>query len=294
MILEEVLKCPVCEGGAFKQFQTCKDYTTTGELFHVKQCMTCELLITSPRPPGEYAHRYYESKQYISHAAGASGLFDSIYLVIRRLSLRWKFSLIKPFLNNGPILDYGCGTGGFLKEAMKNNCKIMGVEPSTDARAIIDQAIPVVSTIDQLPDTKFDVITLWHVLEHVYNLEETLKQLKSRLADRGTIFIAVPNWQSHDARHYQEKWAAYDVPRHLWHFSKGAMTTLLKKQGLRISKIIPMKLDAYYVSMLSEKYSHGNTLTLAGVVSATRAAFISNIRGKSENNQSSLIFVVQE
>ncbi len=291
---ENVNSCPSCESRLFSELQTSKDFTTTGEFFHIKQCKTCGLLITSPRPSAETISRYYPSDKYISHAAASTGVIDSIYLVIRYFTLKWKFSLIKPFLRGGPILDYGCGTGSFLKEAMQNNCSVHGVEPSPEARKKVSSSIPVVPTLDQLPSLRFDVITLWHVLEHVYTLRETLRHLKSRLTDLGTIFIAVPNWESDDAKHYHEQWAGYDVPRHIWHFSKNSMETLIQNEGLRILKVIPMKLDAYYVSILSEKNAHGGRLTVIGTLHAIWVAFMSNLRGREKKNQSSLIFVVQK
>lgn len=291
---EEVHSCPVCEDSSFCELQTSKDYTATGELFHIKQCKTCGLLITSPRPSVETMSRYYQSEKYISHASASFGLLDSIYLIVRYFTLKWKFSLIKPFLHGNPILDYGCGTGSFLKEAMQNNYPVQGVEPSPEARRKISSTISVVPSLDQLPSLQFDVITLWHVLEHVSALRETLRHIKGRLTNRGTIFIAVPNWESYDAKHYHKQWAGYDVPRHLWHFSKNSMETLIQKEGLRIIKVIPMKLDAYYVSMLSEKNAHGGKLTIVRTLHAVWVAIVSNLRGREKKNQSSLIFVVQK
>ncbi len=294
MGIEEVVICPVCESNSFTHKHTSKDYTATDELFHVKQCNGCGLLVTSPRPSLDTAHRYYQSKHYISHTATASGLLDSIYLIIRQFTMRWKFSLIRPYLLGGILLDYGCGTGNFLQEALKHNCTVYGIEPSLIARQKISPVISVTSSLEELPPTHFNVITLWHVLEHVYPLRETLRKLKTLLADRGTIIIAVPNWESNDARVYQEHWAAYDVPRHLWHFSKQSMTALLKNEGLTIKKIIPMNLDAFYVSLLSKKNSNGGRLTPQGSISAVWTAFVSNLKGSREKNQSSLIYVVQK
>ena len=145
-----------------------------------------------------------------------------------------------------------------------------------------------------VPQTKFQVITLWHVLEHVYPLQATLQTLKDKLADHGTIFIAVPNRESQDAKYYGEAWAAYDVPRHLWHFTKTSMAKLLEGSGLRIQEIVPMKLDAYYVSLLSAKYSNDGRFTFFGSLNAMLVALRSNLLGAKSRNQSSLIFVVKK
>ncbi len=213
---------------------------------------------------------------------------------MRRFSLRWKYGLIKPYLHSGPLLDYGAGTGHFLHEVKRNGHPVYGVEPSEDARKKIGKGISVVSGLHELPNQTFDVITLWHVLEHVYRLRETIQELKVRLADRGTIFIAVPNRASYDAQYYQSVWAAYDVPRHLWHFTKDHMAALVQKEGLTIKQVIPMKLDAYYVSLLSERYKSGGTMTPLGMIRAIWIGLKSNLKGKNQTNQSSLIFVVQK
>ena len=294
MKMEEVTSCPICQGQHFTYAFDCTDFTATGELFHVKHCIGCGLGITSPRPPESQVSAYYKSPQYISHAASARGVVDSIYLIIRRFTTRWKYRLVAPYLKIHGLLDYGCGTASFLAEMKKHIPTVYGVEPSADARENIPPGIPVVPALSDLPLQPFDVITLWHVLEHVYPLRETLRQLKQRLSDQGAVFIAVPNHLSPDARHYGAHWAAFDVPRHLWHFNQASMAALLQQEGLRITHTIPMKLDAYYVSLLSERYAHPGQ---AGIIRMAKALWIgiqSNLRARKSNNYSSLIFVVQK
>lgn len=293
MALEEVAQCPVCHGTYFHQEFTGIDHTTTGESFHVKHCQQCSLGITTPRPTQNDAARYYQSDSYISHAGKSRTLFDAIYLFIRSLSVRWKYSLIKPYLGSHGLLDFGCGTGSFLQEVSRHGHPVEGVEPSESARGIAAKALAVAPSLEQLAPRKYDIITLWHVLEHVYLLREILPQLKARLAAGGTLFIAVPNHQSPDARHYKELWAAYDLPRHLWHFNKQSMATLLQKEGLRVTKVIPMKLDAYYVSLLSERYKRSGQLGIIGWTCAMYNALRSNLTARINGNYSSLIFVVQ-
>ncbi len=295
MSLEKVERCPVCSGQSFQPYLECKDHTTSGEVFHVEQCPACGLLLTNPRPTESSAPSYYQSSQYISHQSESSGLFDYIYLTLRRLALRWKYRLVKPYLLHRTILDFGCGTGAFLHYCRQQGNNVFGVEPSNEARAIAkNQNLPLSDTIKKLPDQKFDVITLWHVLEHVYDLTGTLQALKARLNDHGIIFIAVPNHESYDAVSYRSLWAAYDVPRHIWHFKRESMTRLLDNNGLRVKEIFPMKLDAYYVSMLSEKYKAGNRLGLQHAVPGIFTGWKSNRRARLDKNYSSLIYIAEK
>ena len=293
MSLELVVRCPVCKGTTFRPFLVCKDYTTSGELFHVEQCTNCSMVLTNPRPGPEKASSYYQSKSYISHTSVAKSLFDRIYLIFRHLTLRWKYGLIKPFLNQAKLLDVGCGTGHFLSFCKKQGVEVYGVEPSPNARAKA-MDIHVAESLEKLPDIKFNVITLWHVLEHIYDLELTFERLKVRLNDNGIIFIAVPNWQSLDAIHYKENWAAYDVPRHVWHFSKESMKSLIKNSGLRLIKITPMKLDSYYVSLLSERNSANGKMSLSKTIKAIMQGYQSNLKATTDMNYSSLIYFVQK
>ncbi len=293
MPLEKVEACPVCKQKLFKSFLTCKDYTASGESFHVEQCVNCGFTITNPRPPEAQAGKYYQSDSYISHTSAAAGIMDYIYLIMRKFTLIWKYNLIKHQLSTKTLLDMGCGTGNFLNYCVKSGVDAYGVEPSLDAQAIARNK-HIVQSLDDLPDSKFNVITLWHVLEHIYNLEGILSQLKTRLAENGTIFIAVPNRESFDADHYKELWAGYDVPRHVWHFSKKDMIALMEKEGLKVKEIIPMKLDAFYVSMLSEKNSNNGKLPLTSTIRAILNALKSNRKAKTEMNYSSLIYLIQK
>ena len=295
MSLEKVEACPICQGIKFKPFLLCKDFTTSSELFHVEQCESCDFVFTSPRPSASSSAYYYQSRDYISHAVSVKGLIDHIYLIIRYFTLNWKYRLVKPYLQDNTLLDVGCGTGSFLTTCRQSGLQVLGVEPSPQARAVVEKnKINVVATIDDIADMHFDVITLWHVLEHIYDLRRTIEQLKSRLRENGTIFIAVPNRQSPDATHYREMWAAYDVPRHLWHFSKKDMTLLIEHAGLKVIKIIPMKLDAYYVSLLSEKYRAPQKSAIHAALKAVWNGLRSNAKAASTMNHSSLIYIVQK
>nr|WP_262899600.1 class I SAM-dependent methyltransferase [Chryseosolibacter histidini] len=292
-----VNQCPVCEGKVFRPYLKCKDHTVSHETFQLIKCENCKLVITSPRPTNEALGRYYLSDDYVSHAKKSKGLFDKVYKTSRLYTLRWKLNLVKENLrskgNSSTILDFGCGTGEFLQTCKQNGFVTTGVEPSDIARAHAAEltAGKVHSTLEEV-EGSFQVITLWHVLEHVPDLNQKIEQLKSKLEKDGIMFIAVPNHQSYDARTYQERWAGYDVPRHLWHFSEPTMSQLLKKHGLTLEKIIPMKLDAFYVSMLSEKHSSGRS-SIGGFIQGFVNGFRSNALAKP-NEYSSLIYLVRK
>lgn len=292
-----VNQCPVCEGKSFLPYLKCIDYTVSHETFQLIRCERCKLVITSPRPAPEDLGRYYLSEDYISHAKNSKGLFDKVYKISRLYTLRWKLSLVKENLRSkektNRILDFGCGTGEFLQKCKQNGFHTTGVEPSDIARAHAAELTGgnVYSTLEEATHN-FHVITLWHVLEHVPDLNEKIAQLKGKLEKDGIMFIAVPNHQSYDARTYKERWAGYDVPRHLWHFREATMNQLLNKHGLALEKIIPMKLDAFYVSMLSEKHSRGGS-SAGGFIQGFLNGLRSNYLAKP-NEYSSLIYLVRK
>ncbi|HEY0651607.1 MAG TPA: class I SAM-dependent methyltransferase [Chryseosolibacter sp.] len=291
-----ISNCPVCSGVDFKEFGKAKDHTVSHETFTLQKCTQCEFLLTSPRPETNDLEKYYISDEYVSHSEKATTLFDKLYEISREFALNWKLTLVKKFIapetHQVSLLDYGCGTGFFLKKMKETGFNIAGVEPSSRARKAAQKntGTNMHETIETVHE-HFDVITLWHVLEHVSNLNELIDQLKSRLNKKGVLFIAVPNHQSNDARKYGMHWAGYDVPRHLWHFEQKTMARILQKHNIKITATIPMKLDAYYVSMLSEKYKAGgqSILTFAkGLI----AGLLSNLKAK-QKNYSSIIYIAR-
>lgn len=289
-----ISECPVCKSQSITPFLNCTDFTVSHETFSVKRCETCSLGITSPRPELEKLGEYYQSEEYISHSGKTSGGIGHIYKAARSFALNWKARVVDTQKPEKTALDFGCGTGEFLNTLKNKGWKIEGVEPSDSARqkaeSITGQNIN--RELTQLLGKQFDVITAWHVIEHVPNLTETIQQLKALLKKDGTIFIAVPNYESADAKKYKEFWAGYDVPRHLWHFSKKGMTMLLQSHQLTVTNIIPMKLDAYYVSMLSERYQNkGNSL--ATLTKGFLSGFKSNSAARKTTNHSSLIYVAK-
>ncbi len=292
-----IKECPICSGTTFSPFVTCTDHSVSHETFTILKCSTCQLLITSPRPEDSELGKYYLSAAYTSHINQAASLMDKAYVVARSFTLKWKLSLILKHNSNkaGKLLDFGCGVGEFLKASAMKGWQVSGVEPSSIARTNANPVVSkhIVPSVKDLTDQqkKFDVITAWHVLEHVADLNNTLEVLTGLLQPNGTIFIAVPNHNSWDAGHYQEYWAAYDVPRHLWHFTPPSMTKLLTAHSLRVITVLPMRLDAYYVSLLSEKYK--NSSSLPRLVNAALNGVRSNYSAKSTGQYSSLVYIAK-
>lgn len=294
-MLEAIHNCPICDSTDFRHHLQAKDHTATNEIFQIDQCTRCGLTFTNPRPAKDAIGKYYHSTKYISHTGGGQGLFDKIYLLARNITLRWKLNVIERYQKSGTILDFGCGTGEFLRYCQTRDWAITGVEPSpaarTKASALIDK--PVAQNLADIPNQTFDVITLWHVLEHVHDLQITIAQITDCLKADGTLFFAVPNYLSPDSVYYRQHWAAYDVPRHLWHFSKDTMPRLLSKSGLEIADIQPMKLDAYYVSLLSEQYLNPNQPQWRNALNAFYRGFTSNLAAHKNTNNSSLIYIAK-
>lgn len=274
-----------------KHFLTVKDHSVSKETFDLYHDETTDMLITYPQPSLENLGKYYESEDYISHTDGKRSLFEKAYHFIKGIALKNKLQLINSQQpKKGSVLDIGAGTGDFLAVAKENGWKTVGVEPSDKARAIaLKKAVSFVEDTSGLESHSFDVITMWHVLEHVPNLDNQIKELKRLLKPSGTLIVAVPNFKSFDAKHYGTFWAAYDVPIHFWHFSKKAIKMLFEKEGMELEKVLPMKFDSFYVSLLSEKYKHGK-------MNFVKAFFIglqSNIKAKQNFEYSSHIYVLK-
>ena len=273
-----------------KPFLNCKDHTVSGETYEVMLNENYEMLVTSPVPVD--IENYYKSEDYISHTDSKKSLLDKSYQLVRNYALKKKLSLINSFnVKEKNVLDIGAGTGDFLNTCKSNGWNVFGVEPSNDARLIAkEKGVALKSKLEELPINKFDVITLWHVLEHVDNLCEYVSKLKELLTDTGRLVIAVPNYKSYDANYYKEYWAAFDVPRHLWHFSQTSIHKIFSEEDMLVEKTLPMKFDAYYVSLLSEKYKTGKM----NPIKAFSVGFASNFKAKASSEYSSLIYVLKK
>lgn len=272
-------------------FLTVKDHSVSGETFQLLLDEELQLLKTYPQPGPTELGRYYESEDYISHTDSKRSLFEKLYHVVRQKALRDKVKLIerhKP--SKGHLLDIGCGTGDFLVAAGKGGWKVAGFEPNEGARAISkSKGITLEANIAAIPDNTFDVVTMWHVLEHVPDVEAQVRELKRITKPEGVVIIAVPNFKSYDAIKYGMYWAAYDVPRHLWHFSATSIKTIFGAVGMTVSEIAPMKFDSFYVSLLSEKYKSGKMDFVRGFVNGLR----SNMAATKTGEYSSLIYVIK-
>lgn len=293
---EVINSCPICENVNFELFLKSKDYTITQEEFELKKCNRCHFIVTSPRPTEATIGKYYASDNYISHSGKSSTVFDKIYLAARGLTLKWKSDLINQYSPKpGTILDFGCGTGDFLHYLKNNGYQVFGVEPNESAREKANQKLQgkVSENLLAIKDNSADIITLWHVLEHVHKLNETLQSLKKKLSKKGYIIIAVPNPTSHDSTKYSDLWAGYDVPRHLWHFTQETMTALLNRNNLKLVAVKPMKLDSFYVSLLSEQYKNPAQLKIITALKAFKEGLTSNLLARKTKEYSSLIYIAQ-
>ncbi|TXI70618.1 class I SAM-dependent methyltransferase [Flavobacterium sp. UBA6195] len=274
-----------------KSFISVKDFSVSGESFSLLLNEEYQILKTHPQPTLDKLGSYYEFEDYISHTDGKRTLFEKMYHFIKRKAIRDKVKLINSYQPvKGRILDIGAGTGDFLLECKNQNWDILGIEPNDKAKGIaVGKGIKFGDTIEKLESNSFDVITMWHVLEHVPDVEHQVAELKRLLKPSGTIIIAVPNFKSYDANHYKEFWAAYDVPRHLWHFSKTAIEKLFDKQNMNLEDIKPMWFDSFYVSLLSEKYKSGKMNFISGFF----IGLISNVSGFFKKEFSSHIYVLK-
>ncbi len=274
-----------------KHFLTVIDYSVSKETFDLYYDQDLDLLITSPQPSPENLGRYYESNDYISHTDSKRSLFEKAYHFVKGIALNNKLNLINNCSSSkGNLLDIGAGTGDFLFTAKQNGWETIGVEPSEKAKGnAIGKGIKFSDSTQDLESHSFDVITMWHVLEHVPNLEIQIKELKRLVKPNGTIIIAVPNFKSYDANYYGKFWAAFDVPIHFWHFSKKAIQLLFQKENIKLEKVLPMKFDSFYVSLLSEKYKNGKM----NFVKAIWIGLVSNWKAKSSLEYSSHIYVLK-
>jgi 2-polyprenyl-3-methyl-5-hydroxy-6-metoxy-1,4-benzoquinol methylase len=271
-------------------YKKVKDHFLSGEEFDVLYNEEFEMLVTSPVP--ENLDSYYDSHAYISHSNQKRGIFEKTYGFVKSIALQRKLKLINSFdLPGKSLLDIGAATGDFLATCKQGGWGIKGIEPNQKARSIaFQQGIELLENNEGLKKNSFDVITLWHVLEHIENLSEFISQLNDLLKDNGRIVIAVPNYKSFDAEYYKEFWAAYDVPRHLWHFSKESIVKLFSKENIVVDQILPMKFDAFYVSLLSEKYKSGKMNPFKAFFTALK----SNRKAKRTGEHSSLIYVLKK
>jgi 2-polyprenyl-3-methyl-5-hydroxy-6-metoxy-1,4-benzoquinol methylase len=288
-------QCPVCYSEKIEEVFSAKDYTVSNEMFTIVKCTACTHMFTQHVASQNDIGKYYQSENYISHSDTQEGIVNKLYHAVRKRTLIGKKNLLQNETGKqqGKILDIGCGTGAFLNTMKLAGWESAGLEPDDIARKkaleLYNLSPRPSHEIFDLPHGAYDAITMWHVLEHVHQLQEYIAQLKNMLTTNGRIFIAVPNYTSYDAQYYGAHWAAYDVPRHLYHFSPASMKNLVEQHGLTIRKIKPMWFDSFYVSMLSEQYKNGK----GNIVKAFLIGFMSNLKTVFNKEKcSSLIYVI--
>lgn len=288
-MLESLTQCPLCSNKEIRSVKTIIDYAVSKESFEVFECTSCTLLFTSPRPSADHIGPYYEFDEYYSHSDDTGGLIATIYQQVKQYSIKQKIKQLNEFVTKGTLLDYGCGTGEFIFQASKQEWTAFGIEPNDKARAIASTKLKdqVYQSLEQLKKgVKFDIITLYHVLEHIHDLDNTVDTLLSHLNPNGYIFIAVPNPESPDCQLYNEYWAGWDVPRHLYHFTHHAMMKFGEKFGLESIESKPLKFDSFYVSLLSEGYKSPKQSKLKRYFQAFQNGLNSNIQASKAKRPS--------
>lgn len=286
--------CSVCNKSDFDPYLQTKDYFFTEELFDISKCKNCGFVFTNPVPDPDNIARYYGTDKYLSHDTNSNGLLGKLYSGIRKFNLKSKHSIIQKFLNGGKVLDIGCGTGEFLNYLKTRNWSTLGIEPEKKARdfAINNYGLEIFeeSKLNEFQKESFDLISMWHVLEHVYNLKQRLQIIHDILTDDGYFINALPMVDSPDALRFEKYWAGLDVPRHLYHFSSETFEILADATGFEIVEKFPMKFDSYYVSYLSHQALGNYFPLLRGLVDG----FISNMKADAKRNYSSMIFVMKK
>ena len=288
----QIKKCPVCQSEKISLRFNCIDDTVSRETFPICKCDECAFLFTNNTPERESLGEYYQSDEYISHSNSNKGLFNKLYKLVRKITLKQKVNFLGKEI--GVLLEFGSGTGELLAACKEKGWECIGVEPEEKARrqAYKNHKLELTDTSEkiELVENSIDRIMLWHVLEHIPRLKETVGKIKHWLKKDGEILIAVPNHKSWDAKFYKENWAAYDVPRHLYHFDKNSMSLLLSQHNLEITKIKPMWFDAFYVSILSEKIKSGRKRLIKGAI----IGLLSNLYAFFLNKEfSSQLFIIR-
>jgi len=291
--LIHIKKCPICSHGDFAEHIKCVDHNVSKDEFKIDYCLGCGFKFTNPRPSEESIHKYYQSKDYISHTSSKKGLFNKIYHVVRNYQFYKKKKLISRINNkeNISLLDIGCGTGDFIAYCKENNWSCGGVETDEKARDFatkINNCNVYINIDEALKEgRKYDFITMWHVLEHVYDLSNYMDKIKRLLKDGGVLILGLPNCNSYDAEKFKSSWFAYDLPIHVSHFNKKDIVKLIKKHKFKSVFTKPLIFDAYYISMLSAKKSKKT------ILNGMYTGWVSNLKARTTKEYSSLIYIIE-
>lgn len=291
--MKEIDQCPVCGCEVNNRVLICKDYLVSGNNFEITACAECGFQFTNPRPNDDELSDYYKSEEYVSHSESKKGIINRLFLMARSYTLKKKLKTIQKYSNGKRLLDIGAGSGSFLDVCKSAGYDCMGLEPDKDARefALKNYGLELkpIENFLNIKENSVDIISMWHVLEHVSDLRLYFNRFKEVLDKDGRLFIALPNNESKDAKIYGKFWAAYDLPRHLYHFRKKDIKNLAEQHGFSLQATLPMKLDAYYISMLSEKHKHGKNKLVRAFFNGMK----SNMHAR-RNNYSSLIYVFKQ
>ena len=278
--IEQLKRCPSCQSIQFENWIDCQDFTYSQEVFSIIECKSCGLRFTNPRPSEDAIGPYYNNPKYVSHTDTSEGLLFTIYQWVKTFTLGKKAKMVSALTQSKTILDFGAGTGDFANAICNSGFKTFAFEPNDSARLRIAEKYPEINLLSDLSECKpnsIGIISTWHVMEHVHQLEKTLQTFHSILESNGTLVIAVPNSRSFDANFYGRFWAAYDVPRHLYHFHPSSIEALLKTHNFILTQIKPMWFDSYYVSLLSENYKTPNPNIFQKVIGLAIAFIIGSI-----------------
>jgi len=290
----KTVTCPVCQSKKLDLFHTCSDYFVSGEKFNLLKCSDCSFVITDSVPENENIGKYYQSEEYISHSDTQTGLVNQLYHTVRNVMLKRKWKLVKGLSSGKNLLDIGCGTGYFLNYIKDKGYNTVGMEPDSKARSFAKEKFGLVvndpiTMLNEKHSGKFNVITLWHVLEHLHDLNKYLNWIYDSLEEKGVLILALPNCSSYDAKKFGKYWAAYDVPRHIWHFAPATLEKLMKSYKFSLRKIKRMPFDAYYNSMLSAKYAKKHPAIVHGFFTG----LLSNIKSFFKHKYcSSIIYIL--
>ncbi len=233
--VEVLRECPVCGGSVFLPMPTpgtrigASFFGDKIDFFKLVKCRACRLEFVNPRPSCEVLARFYDMPGYPAHEA----LKNTLISVSR-------FNFISTLSPESTLLDYGCGGGTFLKKAQEERWLTVGIEPSAVGRKNAqDLGLEVYGNIRDLPAQKrFDVVTMFHVLEHVPDLCSVLLSIKNIMTKKGILIVEVPNIGSFRAMVYKysvirkrndERYRAF--PIHLYGFNKKTLNHLLREHG---------------------------------------------------------------
>jgi SAM-dependent methyltransferase len=289
--------CPLCSGPEIPHFLSCTDNFVTKEVFNICRCKKCGFTFTQDYPDEPDAGRYYESDEYISHSDSKKGITDKVYQLVRKFMLNRKKNIIEKItgISSGNILDIGSGTGHFLNTMKLAGWNISGVEINAKARDYAASVFNIETIspedIKSLNDNSFDCITLWHVLEHFHEPDKFMGVISRLLKPEGVAFIALPNSNSFDSKHYAKNWAAFDVPRHLWHFNPATFLLFAIKNRFSITGKRYLPFDVFYISILSEKYGGSKFPLLSGTLNGMRFSFRSLF---NKSGKSSVIYILRK